>query len=146
MTVPEQHSAVVRRILPASPEVVYDEWLDAAALAEFICPYPTTAGTVECDPRIGGKLRIDMVDEDGVVHIIGEYLELERPHRLRFTWNSTYGGGFQSVVSVTLDPHGEAETLMTIEHAQLPPEWRDDHEQGWTQIAAQLAQVLPAVA
>jgi uncharacterized protein YndB with AHSA1/START domain len=146
MTAPDPRTAIVRRVLPAAPEVVYDEWLDAEALAEFICPYPATAGTVECDPRVGGKLRIDMVDADGVVHVTGEYLELDRPHRLRFTWNSTFGGGFQNVVSVTLEPHGVDETLMTIEHVRLPVDLRGDHERGWTQIAAQLARRLGAAA
>jgi uncharacterized protein YndB with AHSA1/START domain len=132
-------SAVVRRVLPARPEVVFDEWLDPDALAEFICPAPTRAGIVECDGRVGGQLRVDMVDVDRVVHVTGEYLEVDRPRRLRFTWITDFGGGFDSVVTVTFEPHGERDTLMTIDHAELPPGWRDDHEQGWGTIASQLA-------
>ena len=83
-----------------------------------------------------------MVDEDAVVHVTGEYLELDRPRRLHFTWTTDYGDGFDSIVTVTFEPHGPGETLMTIDHAELPPQWRDDHERGWGLIAAQLAQRL----
>src|SRR5215813_5682208 len=30
-------TAVVRRVLPAAPDVVYDEWLDPDALADWMC-------------------------------------------------------------------------------------------------------------
>lgn len=144
MTGPDPSSAVVHRVLPAPPDVVYAEWLDPAALAEFICPDPATPGIIQCDPRVGGTLRIVMIDPETVVNVTGEYLELDRPNRLRFTWNSEYGGGFTSIVTVTLEPHGDGQTLMTIDHAYLPPQWRDDHHKGWTLIAEQLERVLRA--
>src|SRR6266852_1609835 len=37
-------TAVVRRLLPAAPELVYDEWLDPEALREWMCPRPARAG------------------------------------------------------------------------------------------------------
>lgn len=135
-------TAVVRRVLPAPPEIVFAEWIDPEALAEFICPAPARPGPISCDPRPGGQFSIVMIGVNRVVRISGEYLIVERPHRLRFTWNSDFGSGFRSVVTVTLAPHGEADTLMTIEHARLPAEWRADHERGWGLIADQLEQHL----
>jgi hypothetical protein len=38
--VTEARAAVVRRLLPAPPEVVDDGWLDPAALADWMCPRP----------------------------------------------------------------------------------------------------------
>ena len=137
-------TAVVRRVLPAPPEVVYPLWLDPAALAAFICPHPSRCGVVECDARVGGRLRIDMVGPETVVLVTGEYLELAPPHRLRFTWDSALGGGFHSVVTVTLAEHDAGRTMLTIEHTQLPPHWRDDHEHGWGTIAGQLDHRLRA--
>ena len=130
--------------MPAEPSLVYHAWTDAETLAEFMCPAPDMSATVECDPRVGGRLRIDMIDPEGVVHILGEYLELDPPNRLRFTWNTSFGGGFDSVVTVTLQPHGQGQTLMTIEHTQLPPKWTSDHQQGWSHIAGQLEARLTA--
>ena len=34
----EPRVAVVRRVLPAPPDVVFDEWLDPAAMTEWMCP------------------------------------------------------------------------------------------------------------
>lgn len=45
---------------------------------------------------------------------------------------------------MTLQPHGGGRTLMTIEHAQLPPDLVDQHRHGWTLIAGQLAATLTA--
>ena len=139
MSDPIRAVAIVRHVLPAPPEVAYDAWLDPEALAEFITPAPSHTGRIEIDPRLGGALRLEMVDGEKVVEIRGEFLELDRPSRLRFTWQSTLGGGFDSMVTVTFEPSGERETTMTIEHALLPPDWRSDHEAGWARIASQLA-------
>ena len=130
--------AIVRHVLSAPPEVAYDEWLDPEALSEFITPAPSRTGRIDIDPRLGGALMLEMVDGENVVEIRGEFLELDRPNRLRFTWQSTLGGGFDSVVTVTFEPSGDRETTMTIEHALLPPDWRGDHEAGWARIALQL--------
>ena len=35
--------AVVRRVLPAPPHVVFDEWLDPAGMTEWMCPRPARA-------------------------------------------------------------------------------------------------------
>jgi uncharacterized protein YndB with AHSA1/START domain len=136
-------SAVVQRVLPAPPEVVYDEWLDTEALAEFMCPSPARATDIQCEPWLGGRLRIVMVDGQTVIKVAGEYLELDRPRRLKFTWRSDHHGGFESVVTVSFEPHGPAETLMTIDHA-LPPQLVGDHQKGWNQIAELLARRLRA--
>lgn len=48
---------IVRRTLPATPDVVFGEWLDAAALADFLRPTATTETMVECDPRVGDHER-----------------------------------------------------------------------------------------
>jgi uncharacterized protein YndB with AHSA1/START domain len=135
-------TAIVRRVLPARPDVVFDQWIDAEALAEFITPSPARSGRVEVDPRVGGSFSIEMVDVDGTVRIVGRYLELERPRRIRFTWQSTLGGGFDSVVTIDFEPHGASETVMTIEHSLLPPAWREDHQRGWIRIGEQLDAAL----
>ena len=45
-------------------------------------------------------------------------------------------------MTVTLEPHGDTDTLMTIHHAQLPPKHVENHQRGWAAIAEQLGSVL----
>jgi uncharacterized protein YndB with AHSA1/START domain len=144
MTDVERSAAVVRRFLPATPDEVFDEWVDPDAFGEWMCPRPARVTKIALDPRVGGRLRID-IEEGGVsFYVAGSYIEFERPRRLRFTWScSTWADpAVESVVTVTLEPHGGLDTLMTIHHARVPPEYLANHERGWTLIAEQLDHVL----
>jgi uncharacterized protein YndB with AHSA1/START domain len=138
----ELATARVERVLDASPDAVYAAWVDPEVLAGFIAPAPGTA-QVEIDPRVGGRLQIVMTFPDRVTEIEGEFLVLDRPHRISFSWRPLRAA-FDSVVTVTLEPHGETETRMTITHTRLPQEWRSSYDRGWGLIAGQLADILPA--
>ena len=136
--------AVVQRILPAPPHVVYEEWLDAEGMAEWMCPRPARPTRIALDPRVGGRIRIDIDDEGLQVTVTGEYLQLDRPRLIRFSWWCSIWEPEdpQSVVTVTLEPHPAEHTLMTIRHEQLPPTVVDRHARGWTLIAGQLENTL----
>ena len=136
--------AVVRQRLPAPPDVVFDEWTDAARLAEWMCPRPARCLNVQADPRIGGTLRFDIEDAGCTFRVSGTYLTLRRPHQVAFTWScSTWPDpAIQSVVTVTIEPDGAQASIMTIEHELLPPALVQQHAHGWTVIARQLASRL----
>jgi uncharacterized protein YndB with AHSA1/START domain len=136
----------VRRVLPVPPDVVFDEWLDPVGMIEWMCPRPARAVKISLEPSVGGLLRIDIEDGGNSLYVTGRYIELDRPRRLRFTWSCSDWAdpAVQSVVTVTLDDHGPDETMMTIEHEQLPADKRDDHRDGWTAISAQLGEALVA--
>ena len=131
---------IVRRVLPAPPDIVYDEWLDPVGMIEWMCPRPARAVKISLEPSVGGSLRIDIEDGGSSLYVSGHYVELDRPRRLRFTWSCSAWADptVQSVVTVTLANHGTAETMMTIEHEQLPPEEMNSHQHGWAAIAVQL--------
>jgi uncharacterized protein YndB with AHSA1/START domain len=133
-------------MLPAAPTEVYDEWLDPDALADWMCPRPARATRITLDPKPGGRLRIDIIEEGVQFVVTGRYIELDRPRRLSFTWScSTWPDpDVESLVTVTLEPAGDNETFMTIRHALLPPNLVDQHRSGWASIAEQLAAELTA--
>ena len=140
MTDPATQAAVVRRRLPAPADVVFDEWTDAARLAEWMCPRPARCLHVEADPRIGGTLAFDIEEAGSTFRVSGNYLTLERPHRVAFTWScSTWPDPtIQTVVTVTIEPDGAGTSLMTIEHELLPPALMPQHAHGWAVISVQL--------
>jgi uncharacterized protein YndB with AHSA1/START domain len=146
VTDPPATAALVRRLLPAPPDAVYDEWLDPAAFADWMCPRPARCRGIESDPRVGGRLRIDIEEEGAEFYVTGEYLVLDRPGRLSFTWScSTWPDpGLRSVVTVLFEPREDGQTLMTIRHTLLPPGLAGQHERGWEAIAGQLAAKLSA--
>lgn len=136
--------AVVRRVMPAPPDVVFDEWLDPAGMTEWMCPRPARAVKIELEPSVGGALRIDIEDSGTSLYVTGRFTELDRPRLLRFTWSCSDWADptAHSEVTVILEAHGPGQTLMTIEHEQLPPGQAGRHERGWDAIAVQLGETL----
>jgi uncharacterized protein YndB with AHSA1/START domain len=134
----------VHRVMPAPPEVVFDEWLDPDSLTEWMCPRPSRVVAVTIEPHVEGRLRFDVDDSVGLVLIVGQFLTIDRPNLLRFTWsNSNWPDPtVASVVNVTFTAFGDDETLMSIEHSLLPPYEFDNFFAGWTDTLDQLAAVL----
>ncbi|GFG48648.1 ATPase [Mycolicibacterium agri] len=134
----------VQRVMPADPDVVFDQWLDREALQDWMCPRPVRVLDVAVDPRVGGIMRLDVDDSGSRVLITGQFLTIERPRLLRFTWtNSDWADPTrESIVQVTFEPVGPQETLMSIEHSLLPPEEFDSFDNGWALTVEQLAAAL----
>ena len=87
-------------------------------------------------------MRFDVLDDTGApVLIVGSFLAIDRPHLLRFTWsNSNWRDPTAvSVVTVAFEAVGDDRTLMSIDHALLPPEEFDSFQNGWPGVCDQLA-------
>jgi uncharacterized protein YndB with AHSA1/START domain len=131
-------AARVERLLPVPPAEAYDAWLDETALKAFICPAPGRAAEVEVDPRLGGSLRFLMSFPDGQIEVTGEFVALDRPERICFTWRCSDTGELESLVTVLFAPRGDGQTLMTIIHSRQPASLIPNHFAGWTSVADQL--------
>ena len=131
---------VVQRELriDASPETVFEFFTDPEKMRLWM-------GTeAELEPQPGGTLRI--VIKPGSV-AVGEFVRVERPHVLEFTWG--WEGPDQpvppgsSTVSVTLRSDGDG-TILTFRHAGLPTdEMMRAHGEGWDAYLARLAIAAP---
>ena len=137
-------TVVVKQAVAASPEAVFDAWLDAARAGAWL--FATPAGRivdVAMDPRVGGAFRIvDRRNGQDVAHV-GTYLELERPSRLTFEFGvPTYSEARDRVV-VAIAPQ-TAGCDVTLTHTLTPgmEEWAESVRQGWTDILAGLAAEL----
>ena len=144
MTAPDGGEVlVVRRVLPAPRERVFAAWLDPESLAQWMRPDTVAATVVEVDPRVGGRFRIAMQRGDGEVEHRGEYLTIDPPRRLEFTWISAYTDTRPTVVTVELlEREGGTELVLT--HRRLPVSRVDAHRQGWTDIVRNLGAYLEA--
>jgi uncharacterized protein YndB with AHSA1/START domain len=136
--------ARVQRVMPAAPEVVFDQWLDPESLAEWMCPRPTRVVAITVESRVGGSVRFDVDDSGTRVLITGRFLVIDRPQLLRFTWsNSDWPDPTAaSIVNVAFAPLGDDQTLMTIDHSLLPPDRFDEFQDGWSLTCDQLAALL----
>jgi len=124
---------VVEARVEAPPEVVFSFFTEPEKYRRW------KGQEAELDPRPGGRYRVRM-DEANVVR--GEYVEVDPPHRVVFTWGFEGNEGLPpgtSRVEITLVPDGEA-TIVRLRHTGLPDEeLRSQHEAGWQLYLGRLA-------
>jgi uncharacterized protein YndB with AHSA1/START domain len=133
---------VVRRRMALPRQRVFEAWLDSESLAQWMRPMDCTHATVTLDPRVGGGFRIVMEGPShGAVEHRGEYLAIEPPSLLSFTWISPHTDQRPTVVTVELyERAGETELVLT--HRGLPVKEVEGHRQGWTDVVRLLAEAL----
>lgn len=127
MNTPQTLQIVVARTIPANPAAVFDVWMD-----------PTSPGS----PWFGVARAIVQPVVDGLFyHVVqhegrdwahyGRFTVLDRPGRIEHTWMSEATRGFESKVTLTLEPMGDR-TLATLRQVNVPDdEMGRRHELGW---------------
>jgi uncharacterized protein YndB with AHSA1/START domain len=129
---------ITRKTLPASCEEVFDAWLDAEGMREWMRPGPVASCEVALEPRVGGHFRIVMTAPDAQIVNSGEFRVLQRPAKLQFTWVSSRWGDQETLVTVELYPR-EAHCELVLTHERFPPQHSAEQLlTGWTQILEKL--------
>jgi uncharacterized protein YndB with AHSA1/START domain len=140
---PSRRLCITRRF-DASPERVFDAWLDPKLARQWLFTSPETdvaARRVEIDGRVGGKWLMTNPCEGMDLEGIGEYLEIDRPRRLVFTFAiPQLGPDFDRIV-VEIVPDGEG-CILTLTHELLPPEYHEATENGWGKMFKRLDEVV----
>jgi uncharacterized protein YndB with AHSA1/START domain len=140
---PEHKVSVrVRRCFDASPERVFDAWLDPETAGKWLFATPTGQMVrVEIDARVGGRFcLVDRRDGEDVEHT-GEYFEIDRPRRLAFTF--CVGKFSKDATRVIIDIDApDAGCELTLTHEDVLPDYAGRTEAGWRGILEGLAEVL----
>jgi uncharacterized protein YndB with AHSA1/START domain len=138
---------VVRRKLVATPERLFDAWTRAEELRQWWGPENVKCIAAEVDLRVGGLYRIANEFPDGrVLSISGEFLCIERPHRLEYTWRVGYANAPVERVSVQFVPSGGGQTEVILTHSHVADELtRMRHERGWEGCFAGLEDYLQRI-
>ena len=133
----------VSRHIDAAPERVFDAWLDPDQVGQWL--FATPEGVMEkvkIDPRVGGRFLIVERRAGEAAEHFGEYLEIDRPRRLIFTFAAMRDSGFTRV-TVTIAAEGEGSRLVLVH--EMDPVWaeyEDRTREGWTKILDGLAHTL----
>jgi uncharacterized protein YndB with AHSA1/START domain len=137
------HEVRITRRIAATPEEIYDAWTDQKSVSEWMVGIPGGSARATLDPRVGGRFHIDMIDGATTYPHEGEYLRLERPRLIEFTWISGATNRQRSVVRVELHPITNDQTELTLTHTLLPTDRAaQDHRAGWSNALDRLAEVV----
>lgn len=126
----------LERRIGASPDEVFTYLTDPVK-------YTRWKGTqAELDPRPGGLYRVRMGPE---AVALGEYVEVEAPTRVVFTWGwegSDEVPPGSTTVEITLHQDGDG-TMLRLRHTGLPTDADADlHRAGWEMYLERLVQVM----
>jgi uncharacterized protein YndB with AHSA1/START domain len=144
---PEPGVLRLERTFSAPAEAVFDAWISPEVLRRW-WPAGTNWETpvAEVDPRVGGRLRLVMRSPEGEEFGgSGEYLEIDRPKRLVYSWTWDGHAGHQGtqLLEVEFSERDDGTTTVTLTNRGLPDEEakRLDRE-GWEASFQNLDRVL----
>ncbi len=155
---PPIRELTLTRIVDAPRELVFAAFTDPAQLAQWWGPHGFTNPVCEIDPRVGGKLRIDMRGPVGTIHDIiykltGTIREITPPERLVFTVALHEADGsirLENLTSISLTEHAGTTTItlhVNVIHATAAAEQNlAGMETGWGQSLDRLADHVTAAA
>jgi uncharacterized protein YndB with AHSA1/START domain len=112
---------VLSRHFAASPEQLFDAWIDPRAIGAWLFATPGGVSKhVEIDASVGGRFAIHEQRGETLATHFGTYVEIIRPSRIVFTFGTDLEGE-RSVVTVDIRPAGGG-SLLTLTH-EINPEW-----------------------
>ena len=131
--------------------IVREIFIDAPV--DEVFPYLTESArylawmgvAAELDARPGGIFR---VDPNGGDVILGEFLEVDPPRRVVFTWgwhrpdHPMLPGSTRVEIDLLSSEGG---TLLRLTHFGVPPGLRDPHDGGWRHYLDRLASAMRGV-
>ena len=129
-------TAVTREVaIAASPETVWEFLVDPEKATRWM------GQSASLDPRPGGEYHVEVISGNVAV---GEFVEVDPPHRLVWTWGWEPGTSMpvasgSSTIEVELVPDGDG-TLLRFTHSGLPDaDATKQHAHGWDHYLGRLA-------
>lgn len=128
--------------LDAWPELVWRFWTEPEQLIRWM----GDRATLQAWP--GGTFRVEYGSGDVVA---GEFVDVEAPQYLAFTWGWEEAGSLtppgSTTVEVTFEPLGDGErTRLHMRHVNQPPAALENHDAGWRFFLPRLAEACASKA
>jgi uncharacterized protein YndB with AHSA1/START domain len=142
MTADPTRIVQVTRRFTVSPERVFDAWLRPEIAGKWL--FATETGEIvraELDARVGGKfVFVDRRAGEDIEHV-GEYLQIDRPRRLVFTFGVPKYSAEMTRVIIEIAPRA-AGCELTLTHEGVLPEYLERTKDGWTMLLGNLGRLV----
>jgi uncharacterized protein YndB with AHSA1/START domain len=133
------------RVLPAAPAAVFAAFSDPDELAKWWGPQGFTVPSLDFEPRIGERYRIEMQPPEGDrFYLTGEFREVEPPARLAYTfrWEDPDPDDVETLVTLSFGDLGRS-TQVAFRQGPFKTEARRVlHRDGWGDSFDKLERLL----
>jgi uncharacterized protein YndB with AHSA1/START domain/tRNA A-37 threonylcarbamoyl transferase component Bud32 len=134
----------LEQVVAASPEQIFAAWTTPTEMVGWFAPSEQfTTPFAESDARVGGSFRVAMKPPDKAEpHVVsGQYVTLDYPHSLSFTWawEAPVPDVQETQVTLEFHPQGDATNVVFLHERFRDEQQRRDHAKGWTGCLGQLA-------
>ncbi len=133
----ETPSLRIVRKFDVAPEVVFDTFTESESMRVWW----TDQTTFDIDLRVGGRWTIIRREKETVYTATGEYLEIDRPHRLEYTYAMPQFSPNSDTISITIIPEETGCVVTFVQSGEdiaselrtLLPGSTSASEEGWQQ-------------
>lgn len=137
-----QMAVSVSKDFTASPERVFDAWLDPAMVEYWFAPGLGEMVRVEIDARVGGTFRLDQQRGSEIARHWGTYVEIVRPRRIVFSW-CVDGVDGEDLVTIEIAPaDGGCRVTITHRMDESFADYADLTRKGWNMMLDGMADAL----
>tara|TARA_R110002073_G_scaffold154027_2_gene309056 strand:+ start:190 stop:696 length:507 start_codon:yes stop_codon:yes gene_type:complete len=137
----------ISRTLPVSAEKIFDRWLIPTFVGNWM--FGNHLGNekvidLQNEVRPGGSYNYRIKRNGKEVLQDGEYLHIDRPNRLSFSWRETAKkNAHKSKVNLSLDPQeGKTKLKLTLQIDQTLEHYGDEIKQQWSERLKALSNQL----
>jgi uncharacterized protein YndB with AHSA1/START domain len=123
-------SVKVTRRLKASPEKVFDAWVNPEIACKWLFTTKSSTTAYELDVRVGGAYTITRESNGKKYVAVGKYLEIDRPRRLVFTFSMPQFAADIDTVIVDIEPDVDG-CILTLTQQDMRPGYEKSTVNGW---------------
>jgi uncharacterized protein YndB with AHSA1/START domain len=135
----------MKRVLPAAPSVVFAAFSEPNELAKWWGPEGFSTPSLEFDPRVGERYRIEMQPPEGdSFYLTGEFREADPPARLAYTfiWEDPDPDDVENSVGLSFRDLGGSTEVAFTQGPFKTEARRALHRDGWTDSFDKLAHLM----
>ncbi|HEY8641086.1 MAG TPA: SRPBCC domain-containing protein [Solirubrobacterales bacterium] len=139
----------MKRVLTAVPSVVFGAFSDSSELAKWWGPEGFTTPSLEFQPRVGERYRIEMQPPEGdPFYLTGEFREVDPPARLAYTfvWEDPDPDDIETLVALSFRDLGESTEVAFTQGPFKTEARRALHRDGWMDGFDKLERLISAQA
>lgn len=136
---------MIRRTFDADIQTLWKALTDPQAWMQWFGAKMATPQKTGADLRVGGAWFIEMIGNETCKghNVRGEFVEVDEPNRVSFTWAWYSVPEAVSLVTYALKDLGDGRTSLTLTHERFARvDVRDSHSMGWNATMDTLATYL----